>query len=141
MGGRYSREFFNRYGDLRHIRRLRFWPLNKVLVEKYDFNERDANDLADFLVPILDFVPEKRPTAAQLLQHPWLNAGPFTREPAQPPNQELISMNDGESDKQRKEKEERDAMAVELGNIAINSSSKVVANDTQPNPSIVISSR
>ncbi|KAK9723880.1 hypothetical protein RND81_05G031600 [Saponaria officinalis] len=34
LGGRYSRDFFNRYGDLRHIRRLRFWPLNKVLVEK-----------------------------------------------------------------------------------------------------------
>lgn len=119
---------------------MRFWPLNKVLVEKYDFNERDANDLADFLVPILDFVPEKRPTAAQLLQHPWLNTGPFTREPAQPPNQELIPMDDDESDKQRKEKEERDAMAVELGNIAIDSSSKV-ANDTKPNPSTVLSSR
>jgi serine/threonine-protein kinase SRPK3 len=139
LGGRYSREFFNRYGDLRHIRRLRFWPLNKVLIEKYEFNERDANEMAEFLVPILDFVPEKRPTAAQLLQHPWLSVGPFTREPSQPPNQE-ISMNDGESDKKRKEKEERDAMAVELGNIVINSSSKV-AKDTKPKPSTVLSSR
>ncbi|KAJ3697176.1 hypothetical protein LUZ61_000881 [Rhynchospora tenuis] len=140
LGGRYSREFFNRYGDLRHIRRLRFWPLNKVLTEKYDFNERDATDMSDFLLPILDFVPEKRPTAAQLLNHPWLEAGPFTREPAQPPNQELVSMDDEVSDKQRKEKDERDAMAVELGNIAIDSSSKV-AKDTKPNSSTAISSR
>ncbi|KAD5508660.1 hypothetical protein E3N88_16363 [Mikania micrantha] len=72
LGGRYSREFFNRHGDLRHIRRLRFWPLNKVLVEKYEFSEQDAKELADFLVPILDFVPEKRPTAAKLLNHPWI---------------------------------------------------------------------
>nr|POE70050.1 isoform b of serine/threonine-protein kinase spk-1 [Quercus suber] len=63
LGGRYSRDFFNRYGDLRHIRRLRFWPLNKVLVEKYDFSEQDAADMTNFLVPILDFVPEMRPTA------------------------------------------------------------------------------
>nr|TKS00101.1 hypothetical protein D5086_0000186450 [Populus alba] len=70
LGGRYSRDFFNRYGDLRHIRRLRFWPLTKVLMEKYDFSEQDANDMTDFLVPILDFVPEKRPTAAQCLSHP-----------------------------------------------------------------------
>ncbi|XP_076960863.1 uncharacterized protein LOC143637329 isoform X2 [Bidens hawaiensis] len=72
LGGRYSREFFNRHGDLRHIRRLRFWPLHKVLMEKYEFNEQDAKEIAAFLVPILDFVPEKRPTAAKLLNHPWI---------------------------------------------------------------------
>uniref|UniRef100_A0A7N0VD63 non-specific serine/threonine protein kinase n=1 Tax=Kalanchoe fedtschenkoi TaxID=63787 RepID=A0A7N0VD63_KALFE len=63
LGGRHSRDFFNRYGELRHIRRLRFWPLSKVLVEKYRMSEQDANELADFLIPILEFVPEKRPTA------------------------------------------------------------------------------
>lgn len=73
LSGRYSRDFFNRYGDLRHIRRLRFWPLNKVLIEKYEFSEQDANEMAEFLVPILDFVPEKRPTAAQCLLHPWIS--------------------------------------------------------------------
>uniref|UniRef100_A0A0E0KJ05 non-specific serine/threonine protein kinase n=1 Tax=Oryza punctata TaxID=4537 RepID=A0A0E0KJ05_ORYPU len=122
LGGRYSREFFNRYGDLRHIRRLRFWPLNKVLVEKYEFSDRDANDMAEFLVPILDFVPEKRPSAAQLLQHPWLDAGPLRRQPKRLPDLTQNS-SDGVSDKQRIENEERDAMAVNLGNIAIDSAS------------------
>ncbi|RCV40904.1 hypothetical protein SETIT_9G092600v2 [Setaria italica] len=122
LGGRYSREFFNRYGDLRHIRRLRFWPLNKVLMEKYEFTERNANDMADFLVPILDFVPEKRPTAAQLLQHPWLDAGPLQKQPTTLPDSTQNSA-DGVSEKQRKENEERDAMAVELGNIAIDGAS------------------
>ncbi|CAI9761545.1 unnamed protein product [Fraxinus pennsylvanica] len=111
LGGRYSREFFNRYGDLRHIRRLRFWPLNKVLVEKYDFSEQDANDLSDFLVQILDFVPENRPTAAQCLNHPWISTGPRRLTPS-------TSLENGYSDKQR-EKDEREAMEVRVGNMSI----------------------
>ncbi|XP_057527701.1 uncharacterized protein LOC130806583 [Amaranthus tricolor] len=80
--GRRSSELFNKYGDLKHIRELKFWPLNKVLMEKYDFGEQDANDLADFLIPILEFVPEKRPTAADCLKHSWINPGPRLREPS-----------------------------------------------------------
>ncbi|KAJ7557241.1 hypothetical protein O6H91_05G118300 [Diphasiastrum complanatum] len=82
LGGRYSRDYFNRHGDLRHIRRLRYWPLNRVLVEKYDFTEQDAEVLASFLCPLLDFIPEKRPTAAQCLVHPWLSYGPRSLEPS-----------------------------------------------------------
>ncbi|KAK3226699.1 hypothetical protein Dsin_006561 [Dipteronia sinensis] len=129
LGGRYSRDFFNRYGDLRHIRRLRFWPLNKVLMEKYEFSEQDANDINDFLVPILDFVPEKRPTAAQCLLHPWINAGPHCLEPSMPStqNQAADSLN---SEKKEREKDEREAMEAGIGNIAISADSKSV-KDTQ----------
>ncbi|THG10693.1 hypothetical protein TEA_004930 [Camellia sinensis var. sinensis] len=114
LGGRYSREFFNRYGDLRHIRRLRFWPLKKVLMEKYEFSEQDAIDMADFIVPILDFVPEKRPTAAQCLSHPWLSAGPRLLEPSR-----TQATESGTSEK-KKEKDEREAMEVGVGNMFIN---------------------
>ena len=38
--GKRSREFFSRTGDLRRIRRLKFWPLDAVLHEKYGM-ERD----------------------------------------------------------------------------------------------------
>ncbi|KAG8098144.1 hypothetical protein GUJ93_ZPchr0013g36867 [Zizania palustris] len=130
LGGRYSREFFNRYGDLRHIRRLRFWPLNKVLVDKYRFSERDSNDMADFLVPILDFVPGKRPVAAQLLQHPWLDAGPFHRQPKTLPDPTENSV-DVVSEKQRFENQERDAMAMGLGNIAIDGATSKTTEDPQ----------
>ncbi|KAF2307493.1 hypothetical protein GH714_029133 [Hevea brasiliensis] len=125
LGGRYSRDFFNRYGDLRHIRRLRFWPLNKVLIEKYEFNEKDANDMTDFLVPILDFVPEKRPTAAQCLLHPWISSGPCLLEPSMPScqNEALEGVN---SEKKGGEKDEREAMEIGIGNIAINADSKAV---------------
>lgn len=47
-----------------------------MLVEKYDFSEQDATEMASFLCPLLDFVPEKRPTAAQCLQHSWLTPRP-----------------------------------------------------------------
>ncbi|XP_028789989.1 serine/threonine-protein kinase SRPK [Neltuma alba] len=124
LGGRYSRDFFNRYGDLRHIRRLRFWPLNKVLVEKYDFNERDANEMADFLVPILDFVPEKRPTAGQCLLHPWINAGPRLLEPSAPSSNHNSAADGAVSDQKKKDKDDREAMEAGMGNIAINSDSK-----------------
>ncbi|KAK7345445.1 hypothetical protein VNO77_16049 [Canavalia gladiata] len=124
LGGRYSRDFFNRYGDLRHIRRLRFWPLNKVLMEKYDFSEKDANDVMDFLVPILDFVPEKRPTAGQCLLHPWINAGPRLLEPSVSSSNHKPTSETASSDQKKKDKDEREAMEAGMGNIVINSDSK-----------------
>lgn len=118
LGGRYSRDLFNRYGDLRHIRRLRFWPLNKVLMEKYDFSERDANDLAEFLVPILDFVPEKRPSAGECLAHSWIAGGPHRLKPSPPSQGKPLDTAAG-LDKQKREKDEREAMERGMGNIAI----------------------
>mmetsp|Transcript_39270 Transcript_39270/g.54553 ORF Transcript_39270/g.54553 Transcript_39270/m.54553 type:complete len:716 (-) Transcript_39270:7-2154(-) len=72
LGGKYSRDFFNRQGELRHIRKLRFWPIERVLMEKYDFDKSDAVELAAFLTPMLDYHPDRRATAGQMLQHPWL---------------------------------------------------------------------
>ncbi|OIT33375.1 PREDICTED: SRSF protein kinase 2-like [Nicotiana attenuata] len=119
LGGRYSREFFNRHGDLRHIRRLRFWPLDKVLVEKYEFSEQDARDFADFLIPILDFVPEKRPTAAQCLLHPWMNTGPNSLEPRVPDAQPTATGTEN-FEQIKSVKERKEAMEAVMGNMAIN---------------------
>ncbi|KAJ6907753.1 SRSF protein kinase 1-like isoform X1 [Populus alba x Populus x berolinensis] len=73
IGGALSKDYFDRHGDLKRIRRLKFWPLDRLLVEKYKFPETDAQEIAEFLCPLLDFTPENRPTAQQCLQHPWLN--------------------------------------------------------------------
>ncbi|EPS63439.1 hypothetical protein M569_11342, partial [Genlisea aurea] len=110
LGGRYSRDFFNRFGDLRRIRRLRFWPLSKVLVEKYELREADATEMADFLVQVLDFVPEKRPTAAQCLNHPWI-AGRRPPKNIQPPENGVAFPEESES--------EREAVSLRVGNMAI----------------------
>ncbi|KAL3518469.1 hypothetical protein ACH5RR_021058 [Cinchona calisaya] len=130
LGGRYSREFFNRFGDLRHIRRLRFWPLNKVLMEKYEFSEQDAIDLADFLIKILDFVPEKRPTAAQCLSHSWISTGPRRLVPSSG-NPPMQAIENGTAEKKRDE-DEREAMEVRVGNMNIDGIAKQV-KDSQSN--------
>ncbi|KAG7035971.1 dsk1 [Cucurbita argyrosperma subsp. argyrosperma] len=122
LGGRYSRDYFNKYGELRHIRQLRFWPLNKVLTEKYDFSEQDANDMADFLVPLLDFAPEKRPTAAQCLSHPWLSSVPRILESSGSTHQNQPK--DQNTSTKISEKDEREAMEIGMGNIAIDGTSK-----------------
>ncbi|KAK9164904.1 hypothetical protein Scep_000095 [Stephania cephalantha] len=83
IGGSRSKDLFDRHGDLKRIRRLKFWPLDRLLVDKYKFQETDAHEFAEFLSPIFDFVPEKRPTAEQCLQHPWLkvsNAAPIDQK-------------------------------------------------------------
>ncbi|TDH65343.1 hypothetical protein CCR75_003595 [Bremia lactucae] len=66
------REFFNRKGHLKHIRNLKFWSLQQVLVEKYHFVRQEAECLASFLEPMLRFDPSKRATARECLAHPWL---------------------------------------------------------------------
>ncbi|XP_011096957.1 SRSF protein kinase 1 isoform X1 [Sesamum indicum] len=71
--GARSKDYFNKYGDLKRIRRLKNLSLEKLLVEKYTFSVTDAHEFVGFLCPLLDFDPEKRPTAQQCLQHPWLN--------------------------------------------------------------------
>jgi len=71
--GKYSEEFFNRKGELRHISKLRPWRLADVMIEKYKMKKEDAQSFASFLVPMLDFNPKTRATAAQSLQNPWLN--------------------------------------------------------------------
>ncbi|CAD6223812.1 unnamed protein product [Miscanthus lutarioriparius] len=71
MGTR-PKEYFDRHGDLKRIRRLKLSSIERVLVDKYKISESDAREFASFLCPLLDFAPEKRPTALDCLKHPWL---------------------------------------------------------------------
>lgn len=72
--GKHSKEFFTKKGDLKHISKLKPWGLADVLKEKYEWSEEDASCFTDFLLPMLELVPEKRATAAQCLRHPWLQS-------------------------------------------------------------------
>ena len=73
LAGQRSRKYFNSGGNLRNIKGLNFWPLQKVLQEKYKFNEKEAQAFTDFLVPMLHWDPDKRSSAQTMLNHPWLN--------------------------------------------------------------------
>ncbi|KAM4676157.1 SRSF protein kinase 2 isoform 5-T5 [Discoglossus pictus] len=74
LSGKYSREFFNRRGELRHITKLKPWSLFDVLMEKYGWPHEDAAQFTDFLTPMLEMVPEKRASAGECLRHPWLSS-------------------------------------------------------------------
>lgn len=103
-----------------------------MLREKYEFSEQDANDMADFLVPILDFVPEKRPTAAQCLSHPWITGRLWDLSPSTTDSTSQATEN-GSSEKKR-EKDEREAMEVGVGNIVIDGTTKPVKVPQSVNP-------
>lgn len=42
-------------------------------MEKYRIRENEAQALTDFLMPMLDYYPERRATAQSMLNHHWLN--------------------------------------------------------------------
>lgn len=71
--GKYSREFFNSKGELRKISKLKPWGLKDVLIDKYKYNEANAEEISSFLLPMLAINPEKRADAGGMVNHPWLS--------------------------------------------------------------------
>mmetsp|Transcript_69384 Transcript_69384/g.206681 ORF Transcript_69384/g.206681 Transcript_69384/m.206681 type:complete len:616 (-) Transcript_69384:21-1868(-) len=72
MSGKYAKEFFLNSGKLKHIKKLKFWQLPEVLAEKYKMATAEAEEIADFLLPMLSWEPARRQSAAEALQHQWL---------------------------------------------------------------------
>jgi len=72
MSGKYSKEYFRKTGELRHITKLKPWPLYDVLTEKYEWDPAQAKAFSDWLVPMLAFDPAERATAMECIQHPFL---------------------------------------------------------------------
>jgi serine/threonine protein kinase len=63
----------NTLGELKHIQKLKFWPLHSVLMDKYLISELEALRLESFLQPMLNLNPDKRATAEAMLSHDWFN--------------------------------------------------------------------
>jgi serine/threonine-protein kinase SRPK3 len=63
LSGKHSKKFFDNKGHLKKISGLNYWPLKKVLMEKYRIKEQEAEQLADFLTPMLTWYPSQRATA------------------------------------------------------------------------------
>jgi len=74
--GRRSMTYFNRRCELRHIKQMRFWALDDVLMQKYHMHPTEAKNLASFLLPMLRCNPEERSSASTMLAHPWLQGLP-----------------------------------------------------------------
>ncbi|PWV07162.1 putative serine/arginine-rich protein specific kinase SRPK [Trypanosoma cruzi] len=65
--GKYRSQFYNSRGALRNIKDLNFWSLDDVLYRKHKFTRKKAEEIADFLLPMLEFDPQKRATATEML--------------------------------------------------------------------------
>ncbi len=76
LSGAYSKKYFNSKGQLRRIKGLNYYSLKTILVKKYHFKDAEAQALSDFLMPMLEWYPEKRASARELLRHPWLKMKP-----------------------------------------------------------------
>ncbi|KAI9695242.1 MAG: serine/threonine protein kinase, CMGC group [Bogoriella megaspora] len=73
LSGKWSQEIFNRKGELRNIHRLRHWALPDVLHEKYHFNTEEGKRIAEFLLPMLELIPNERANAGGMAGHSWLD--------------------------------------------------------------------
>ncbi|KAG0555536.1 hypothetical protein KC19_12G176200 [Ceratodon purpureus] len=72
--GIHSHNYLTKNGELKHRKPNGHCSLYKLLVNEYNFNEKDAKDFAGFLLPLLEVNPNKRPSAEESLHHPWLNS-------------------------------------------------------------------
>jgi len=59
-------------GELWHINKPHYWPLDCILHDKYLFPEEEADAIASFLTPILHLHPDKCAKASDLVHHNWL---------------------------------------------------------------------
>jgi len=46
--------------------------MKQVLHEKYKMDGKIAEEITDFLLPMLDYNPDRRATARRCLQHKWI---------------------------------------------------------------------
>ncbi|CAH7685149.1 hypothetical protein PPACK8108_LOCUS19629 [Phakopsora pachyrhizi] len=73
FSGKFGHEIFNRCEELRHMHKLKTWPLEAVLTEKYCLEKEPAVKLTAFLEPMLNWIPWKRATAQKMLKHSWFD--------------------------------------------------------------------
>jgi serine/threonine-protein kinase SRPK3 len=70
--GEYWKKYFDKNGKLKRIDNINYINLKNNLVQNHHLKENEAQALWDFLKPMLEYYPEKRISARELLRHPWL---------------------------------------------------------------------
>lgn len=76
LSGEDSNIYFNKKGKLKRIHNIQVTSIKDVLTKKYKMKAKEAEALQDFLLPMLEYSPEKRASARTMLEHPWLSMPP-----------------------------------------------------------------
>jgi len=71
--GTNSKKYVDSQGNLKKIPSLHFMNLKDVMMKRHGIKASEAEALADFLEPMLKIYPHERATAAQMLNHYWLD--------------------------------------------------------------------
>ena len=69
--GKFYPELYNRHGGLIATYKKQLPCLYNLLI-KYGLTEQDAEELTEFLKPLLSIIPKNRPSAEKILESPWL---------------------------------------------------------------------
>ncbi|GAA5837482.1 hypothetical protein JCM11251_002119 [Rhodosporidiobolus azoricus] len=130
LSGKFSGDIFTRKGELKHIHKLKFWPMHSVLQDKYLITEAEAKMLESFLQPMLHLNPDKRASARDMLDHEWLQGVVVQGEI----EAHLLASGEGESERsQRIEEGKRVARGIR----GMNVDSPAVVNASIVDPQLV----
>ncbi|NXH11732.1 SRPK kinase, partial [Bucco capensis] len=66
-------KFFSRPGALLRISRLSPRSLHSILADRHSWTKHEVTPFTSFLLPALQYAPERRATAAQCLKNAWLS--------------------------------------------------------------------
>ncbi|GAA6006082.1 hypothetical protein JCM11491_002025 [Sporobolomyces phaffii] len=130
LSGKFSADIFTRKGELKHIHKLKFWPMHSVLMDKYLIPEFEAKHLESFLQPMLHLNPDKRATARDMLDHEWLRGVVVQGEI------EAHLLQTGEAEEERKRKVE-EGKRVARSIKGMNVESPAVTNASIVDPQLV----
>jgi serine/threonine protein kinase len=71
--GKRFHQLFNASGELWHVKPRKYRGLYELLTATHKWDHVQAQEFTAFLLPMLDFDPNRRATAESCLMHPWLN--------------------------------------------------------------------
>lgn len=61
-----------RHFHIKNLEPIKPFSLEDVLIKQCLFTKREAREISDFLRKTLEYIPSKRATAEELLNHPWV---------------------------------------------------------------------
>lgn len=70
--GKYYKRLFDHEGKLRTTEDSVKYTISQILNEEYAFTLQDAEEIQEFLMPMLRYSPKDRVSAFEALQSPWL---------------------------------------------------------------------